>query len=256
MSKFKCEAGFAFVREAECEALKGMKPSAALAWIAIRSDLGRNGENEPFPCGSRDFKEWGLGRDAAAAALKEFVSKGLLEIVTAGSFGRRGSRSTFRIVHRRSTQAEENKAGKSANSKPVTAGKSANSGRKTRQLAEITAGFSDTSSMTSSTSSQKSKEEEVIDRFEVDPQRSEKVRAHQASIRRIDSAAAALVMKGWEFIQRSGGPKAADLLARSFERGNLTPEQLRRRLADSGAISASSRTGGMPERAIAMVEAG
>jgi hypothetical protein len=217
---------FAMVRGPECEALKSLKPSAAKLWIAIR--CGRK-EGEPFGAGSRDFKDWGMGRDAVASALKELVKAGLLEMVSIGGF-KRGSRSKFRIVHTRSFQ--KNTAGKPANPKSVTAGKPGNIGRKTRQLAQVTAGKSDPPKDTSSTSSRKSEEEEVsIDSERSDEaQRDAEIRTFKRQKTRIGVAADAVVMSMQTFEEKAGGFDAAVFLALSYERGKLSKQQLRARL--------------------------
>lgn len=219
------ERGFAFVRKPECEALKRInQPSAGMVWIAIRAT---HKESEEFACGSRDFAEWGVGRDAAAAALKAFVEEGMLQVTRQGAFGRRGARTVYRIVHLREAKAEENTAGKPANLPGEKAGKTANSGRKNRQLAEITAGKTDTPKETSSTSSRKSKEEEVS--------ASKRLAEGRTRVRdmllRIDKASAASATTKRGFIEKAGGLRAADFLARKFERGELDALQLAASLA-------------------------
>ena len=225
------EAGFAYVRKPECEALMRCKPSAAMALIYIRSVLAKR-EDRPFQAGSRDFKNCGLGRDAAAGALRDLEAAGLIRCEDRGGF-KRGKKATWRIVHTKAFT--KNTAGKSANPTDDTVGKPANIGRKTRQLEQNTAGLSDTPKETSSTSSQKSKEEEVSVCAERDAAREAQLRAHKESMRRIGRAAEAVAMADMVFIKKAGGLRPADLLARSFERGNLTPLQLRKRLADSEA---------------------
>lgn len=221
---------FVYVRAEECEALKRLKPSTAKLWIAIR--YGRN-EGQPFSAGSRDFKEtWGLGRDAVASGLNELVAAGLLKMVREGGF-KRGARHTFKIVHTKAFS--RNTAGKPANSKSDTAGLSGKIGRKTRQLGNNTVGLSGPSKDTSSTSSRKSEEEEVSLDREADAERDARVRAHKESMRRIGRAANVVALPDMAFIEKAGGPKPADLLARSYERGNLTALQLRARLVESEA---------------------
>lgn len=151
------ERGFAHIRKPECEALRSCKPSAAAALIYIRSELATN-ENKPFACGSRDFAAIGLGRDAAASALSELECAKILRRLEDGSF-RRGKKAVFQLTNTRA--GVENRVGKPANPETPSAGKTAKFGRKTRQLRQNTAGYSDTLKETSSTSSQKSKEEEV-----------------------------------------------------------------------------------------------
>ena len=228
------EAGFAYVRKAECKALINCKPSAAKAFIYIRSVLAQR-EDRPFQAGSRDFKECGLGRDAAASALRDLETAGLIRCVDRGGFTR-GKKTTWQIVHTKASA--KNTAGKPANTLGDTAGKPANPGRKTRQLEQNTAGLPDTLKETSSTSSKKSKEEEVSLSARNQVEHQARVAIHRDSIRRIERAAKAVAMPTMAFMNKAGGPKPADLLARSFERGNLTPFQLRKRLADSEAGSA------------------
>ena len=131
------EAGFAFVRAAECAALMRCRPSAALAFIYIRSVLAKR-EDQTFLCGSRDFKDCGLGRDAAAGALEDLQREGLIRCVSRGDFTR-GKKASWQIVHTRASS--QNTAGKPAKCKTDTVGLSANSGRKTRQLGGNTAGL-------------------------------------------------------------------------------------------------------------------
>ena len=54
----------------------------------------------------------------------------------------------------------------------------------------------------------------------------------------VDEAAKAVAMTGPAFMQKAGGPKPADFLARKFERGDLTALQLRAALADPPICSA------------------
>ena len=236
----ECEGrGFAYIRKAECEALTRCKPSAAMALIYIRSNLATR-EDQPFLCGSRDFKGCGLGRDAAAGALTDLEREGVIRCEGKGNFTR-GRKATWRLVHTRAS--EKNTAGKPANCKTNTAGKPDNSGRKTRQLDENTAGKPATLKETSSTSSQKSKEEEVSVPLEAEPERAAKVMAQKERMLRIERAAQSISLSDWSFIQKAGGPEPADLLARMFERGNVTPQQLRARLADSGAEAIEKGSG-------------
>lgn len=221
---------FAIVRGAECEALKLLSGNAAKLWIAIR--YGRR-EGEPFPVGCRDFSEWGLGRDAAARALHELVDAGLMAIVERGAFGRRGRRTVYAIVHTRAHEQEQsgitdNKSAKSPEL-PTTNGKTV---RNCRQQTGKQSEIPDTPKDTSSTSSQKSKEEEVSVNPEAEAERESRQQAFKESMRRIGEAAKAAAMSDIAFIQKAGGREPADLLARSFERGNLSPLQLRARLAE------------------------
>ena len=218
--------GFAFIRKPECEALRRCKPSAAMALIYIRSVLAQR-EDQPFLCGSRDFDGCGMGRDAAASALQDLEREGVIRCEDRGNFTR-GKKASWRLVHTR--ENEKITAGKPANCKTNTAGKPANSGRKTRQLGENTAGKPATPKETSSTSSQKSKEEEVSALSESETARASERQALRERLLRIDKAAKAVALAERSFIEKAGGLEPADLLARMWERGNLTPQQLRARL--------------------------
>lgn len=233
---------FAIVREAECEALKGLSANASKLWIAIR--FGQK-EHEPVTIGCRDFADWGVGRSAAAKALQDLVDAGLLRVAERGSFGRRGKRTVFSIVHTKAFEREQsanadNKPAFSPELRTTNQKRVPKSGQQTRKQSV----YADTPKDTSSTSSRKSEEEEVFVDLEAGPEREARVKAQQESARRIERAALAVVMTDIAFIRKAGGPKPADLLARSFERGNLTPLQLRKRLADSEAGSAKQENPG------------
>ncbi len=261
------EPGFAHIRKPECLALRRCKPRAYAVFIFIRSVLATN-ENKSFACGSRDFTSVGLGRDAAAAALKELEREGLIICIERGSF-RRGKKAVFRIVHTR--VATENTAGKPANPKADTAVKSAKLGRGTRQLRQNTAGYSDTPKDTSSTSSQKSKEEEVFcvrDSAPVaaaaqrpldeadgeEPEAEAKRKIDQGEWRKmdvvIDKVAAPMHMKTIGFIDAFGGAhdrfqdrrKAAFFLCWRYLRGEVTKSELMAQQAGSSACSAKKES--------------
>ncbi|MEM9618368.1 MAG: hypothetical protein AAF936_10445 [Pseudomonadota bacterium] len=233
---------FAIVREAECEVLKGLSANASKIWIAIR--FGRK-DHEPIVIGCRDFSDWGVGRSAAAKALQDLVDAGLLRVAERGAFGRRGKRTVFNIVH---TKAFEREQSANADNKPALSPelRTTNQRRvpKSGQQTGKESVSADTPKDTSSTSSRKSEEEEVSVDLQAEADREERVKAQQESARRIERAAIAVAMTDFAFIRKAGGPKPADLLARSFDRGNLTPLQLRKRLADSEAGSAEQESRG------------
>lgn len=240
------QRGFAHVRRAEVEALKRIKqPSAGIVWIAVRASYS---EGRDFACGSRDFESFGVGRDAASAALKAFVEVGLLGVVSAGAFGRRGAKTVYRILHVRDA-AQENTAGKPANLRTDTAGKPANNGRETRQLAENTAGKTDTPKEAPSASPSEPKDEGAS--------RASAREALQAAVARIEVAAKAAALDMRSFINRAGGREPADFLARKFERGELGALQLATKLAEmakgsaEGVIAAGSEAPAIRQEAAA-----
>ena len=59
-------------------------------------------------------------------------------------------------------------------------------------------------------------------------------------------------MTDMAFIEKGGGPMPADLLARIWERGNLTALQLRARLAETEAGSKKEEASGLTVRKIAV----
>ncbi len=203
------------------------RPSAALAFIFIRSVLATR-EDQPFLCGSRDFKSCGLGRDAAEGALEDLEREGLLRRVSRGDFTR-GKKASWQIVHTRETS--QNTAGKSANRKTNTAGLSANSGRITRQLGGNTAGLPATPKDTPAPAEQE--QGAGVSCSDDLEERERRQQAFEERQRRIERAARAAALSDIAFMNMAGGPEPADLLARSFERGNLTPLQLRTHLAES-----------------------
>lgn len=223
---------FAIVRGAECEALKRLSGNAAKLWIAIR--YGRR-EGEPFPVGCRDFDDWGLNRNVVARALQELVDAGLMKIVERGAFGRRGRRTIYAIVH---TKAHEREQSSNRDNKPGKSPSSVTTNRKTvpksGQQPAKESRQRDTTRILPSTSSPEVEEKEVSVNPEAEAERESRQQAFKESMRRIGEAAKAVTMRDTAFIQKAGGREPADLLARSFERGNLTPLQLRARLAVDG----------------------
>lgn len=222
------EAGFAFVRAAECAALMRCRPSAALAFIFIRSVLATR-EGHPFLCGSRDFKPCGLGRDAAERALEDLEREGLIRRVSRGDFTR-GKKASWQIIHTR--EGGQNTAGKPANCKSDTAGLSANSGRKTRQLGGNTAGLPATPKDTPAPAEQE-QGAGVSSSDKTEVERDVDLQAQKERARRIERGAKAALMSDFAFIRALGGPQRADFLARKLDRGDITPEQLRARVAAS-----------------------
>ena len=227
--KGRDDAGFGLVRRRELDAIKQLphrsKPRAIAVMVAIRA---MHGEKNKVAIGDRDFREFGLAREAAAGGLKDCVAIGILEILRKGSCTGRGHKTEYRFVVKHAS--EQKKAGKPAyhgtETRPFTeekAWKPANKGRETKPFVEKAAGKPDTILGTSSTSSQKSKEEEVPC--------PEKRRQLKLKMQRRDRVAKELGMQGWRFANEAGGLDRADFWARKFECGDLSAEQLRSRLA-------------------------
>lgn len=224
---------FVIVREAECEALKGLSANAVKLWVAIR--YGRR-EDEAFPIGCRDFGDWGLSRNVVARALQELQDAGLLNVMDRGAFGRRGKRTVYAIVHTKAFEREQsrqrdNKIEKSPASVTTNVKTVPQAGQQTRKESLQR----DTPKDTSSTSSQKSKEEEVSVNSEAEAERLASITALREKKKVIGEAADQLGCRIDQFEEKSGGIDAAHFLALKLRRGNLTLQQLRKRLAESEA---------------------
>lgn len=234
------EERFALIREPEADALRSLSCNAAKAFIAIK--FGRR-DGDKIAFGVRDLETWGLSRSVAARALAELVGAGLLAIESNSTFGRKRQRRVYRVVHTREAPAPQSRQrDKGTRNSPSGGTIGGATVPQAGQTEAIQSRQRDTSQETSSTSSRKSKEEEV----------SAEQREGRASLReqllRIDRAADAVAMTGTAFMQKAGGPKPADFLARKFERGDLTAMQLRAALADPPNGSARESEGRTPAR--------
>ncbi len=218
---------FCIIREAEYEALKTLSANACKALVALK--FGQcDGAKISF--GVRDLEAFGMKKSAAADALKELAQANLIAIEKDSSFGAKRSKRVWRVIHTRD-QPELQSA-------TADTGKPDSPPRRTMARATVRHGghgrrlqsaVADTPKETSPTSSSKSEEGEVS------PAELEERTAFRTRKRRIGEAAKAVAMPDHLFEEKAGGHEAADLLARSFERGNLTPLQLRARLAEGEA---------------------
>ncbi len=238
---------FAIVREAECEALKRLSGNAVKLWIAIR--YGRR-EGEPFAIGCRDFKEWGLGRDAAAKALQELVEANLLSIVERGSFGRRGRRTIYSIVHtkayeRKQSGITDNKSAKSPGM-PTTNDKTV---RVCRQQTRKESVNSDTPKDTPAPAEQEQGAGVSVN-IEENAERERELQLQKERSRRIERNAKRFGWSDKALMDKAGGPKAADFLCRKLESGQFTEQQFRARLAESDKGSGTERSETLTPRKI------
>jgi hypothetical protein len=224
------EERFSLIREPEAEALKSLSSNAAKAFIAIK--FGRR-DGDKIAFGVRDLEAWGLKRTIAAAALNELVAAGLLRREAVASFGSKRVKAVYSVTCTRKSAALQSAPPDTEGShSPPERTMGAATVRSTGHKRALQSAPPDTSQETSSTSSRKSKEEEVS----AEP--CEGRAALREQLLRIDKAAKAIAMTGPAFMQKAGGPKPADFLARKFERGDLTALQLRAALADPPICSA------------------
>lgn len=237
------EERFALIREPEAEALKVLSPLAAKAFIAIK--FGRR-DGEKIPFGVRDLEEWGMKRSAAGRALAELVEAGLIKIFVDSAFGKKRLRRVFEVTHRRvgeplqSRQRDKPPAHSPAGGtmEPATVPRTGLSGALQSHQRDTT--------RTSLLPSGQEGREGGKDKSE--EERAEGVAALREQLLRVDKAAEAVAMTGSAFMQKAGGPKPADFLARKFERGDLTAMQLRAALADPPKGSARESEGRTRER--------
>lgn len=255
------EPGFAFIRAEEIEAINMLDPrlrgTVAWVWIAIRSTYS---EHKPFAVGSRDFKARGIGREAATNALAALINIGLLRLVREGGFTGRGHRAVYEIVHTRSGAAPEKTVGSPDTPKTETAGSPANNGRVARPFTKKTVGSPAETAGSPGTilgeglpSSLRSEGREEGRTAAVpapspakpSPGRREgeenpdPCQALKVALRRIEAASVAIGLPDRVFLDLAGGREAADFLARKFERGELSADQLRDALAGPHPVPAS-----------------
>lgn len=234
------EPGFGLIRKRELDLIKTLphrsRPRLITLITAMRAE---HGGKTQIALSDRDFRDYGLARDAAGCALKDAVAIGLLEIVRPGGLTGRGHKTVYRVPY-----AQRDTAGKPGTSGGETrpfrgkaAGKPAINGRETPPLSGKAAGKPGTTQETSSTSSQKSKGEEVSSTME--PEAIAGRQSLRESLLRIEQAARSLGLRERVFIERAGGREQADFLARAFDRGSLSPPQMAAKLAAISDGSAS-----------------
>ena len=260
------EAGFAIVRKVEFELIAKLemrrRPRVIALIAAVRS---MHGGARKIAISDRDFREFGLAREAAGEALKDAVAIGLLEIVEKGGLTGRGHKTLYSVVFARGEVRET--AGKPGISgretRPFvreTAGKPATKGRETRPFTEETAGKPGNTQETSSTSSRKSKEEEVSGTLRGAPPpedgRAAAIAADRATFRRRSALASDLQLPLMVLLNTAGGPRGADQLALKRERGELSLDEIRRRLRltdRSGLIGPIHQSSVKVEKAVEVV---
>lgn len=239
---------FSLFRAGEVSKLQKMSGNATKVMMAIR--FGR-WEGESFVIGCRDLEEWGLKRTTGWKVLKELVNAKLLKVVKEGSFGTRGKKTSYEIVH---TKAYEEKQAADTNNCTIVSplGRTVDDERvrEHRQQRQKESVGADIPKETSSTSSQKSKDEEVstsataaavaaaAERLAKEERAEREALDRRKQNMRIGKAADAVGKLAIEFKEQVGSWEAAEELAMKFERGELTPQQLRARLAvgDAGLV--------------------
>ncbi len=231
------EPGFGLVRKSELDLIKTLKPRArprAIAvMVAIRSILQRRVEGA---FSDRDFREFGLAREAAAGGLVDCISLGLLEIISKGTLTGRGHKTKYRIVHSKASSGKT--AGKPANNgtktRPFveeTAGKPASNGRETKPFNKKTAGKPDTTKDTPAPAEQE-QGAGVSSNFEAEAEHQARMEAQKDRARRIERSAKRIGWTDMALIRKAGGPSAADFLCRKLESGQFTEQQFRARLVE------------------------
>lgn len=224
---------FAMIRQPEAEALKRLSSNAAKALMAMK--FGRS-DGEEIAFGVRDLAEWGLSSSTAARALDELKSANLIEIVSDSAFGVKKKRRTWRVVNVRQEQAEQSHRRETGTVHSATGGTIA---RKQSRQGDCDASLQSHGRDTPRTPSfppvRREGKEGGQDVQAADAEREAAVTALKEQQARIGAAAKAVAMADMAFIRAAGGPKAADFLARKFDRGELTALQLRAKLADSEA---------------------
>ena len=219
------EERFSLIREPEAEALKSLSSNAAKAFIAIK--FGRR-DGDKIPFGVRDLEAWGLKRTIAAAALNELVAAGLLRREAVASFGSKRVKAVYSVTCTRKSAAlqsapPDTEGSHSPPERTMGAATVRSDGHK-RALQSVPPDTSRTSLLPSGQEGREGGKEGRV--------------ALREQLLRIDEAAKAVAMTGPAFMQKAGGPKPADFLARKFERGDLTALQLRAALADPPICSA------------------
>ncbi len=211
---------FAHVREAECEALKGLSADAAKLWIAIR--FGRD-DTRDFSCGCRDFKDWGLKRDRVCKAIGELVAAKLLERVACASFGEKRRRARYRITHTKKSEALQSLRTDKAD-------------LDSRSTATVDGATVAQDGQSGSPQSLKSDIPKEASRPSASSQEGREASEGRAQARerslRIERAAAAAEMQKWAFVEKAGGLEQADFIAKRHEVSKLSAPQLRRALAE------------------------
>lgn len=236
---------FAFIREPEGEALKRLSPLASKVFIAIR--FGRR-EDEPFELGVRDLDDWSISKDQAARALAELVGAGLLEVARGASFGAKRVRRRLQIVHRQEaeqSQRRDTPAGGSRASATVIPLQS----RRRDYEKPPQSQKRDIPKEASSPSAQKPKGEEAAQGSTACP-------ALREQRRRVEEAARRLGTGSGAFTSAAGGPTAANELALAFLRGDLSPSDVKARLAarEDGFGNRSDGEGGEQRQTPALAE--
>lgn len=218
---------FAGIYQSELDVLRELTSHASKAYLWLK--MGGAAERQASVRQVADGA--GLSKDQAARALRELTDSGLLVLDQAGSFERKRKASSYKIgkPFRRAGGAAQSRQRDNA---PDYSRKSATKPKPivapVRQTSGLQSHECDTFNNASSASPQKRKDEEAFQ--------------GRASVRRVGELADSLQLPLMTLLTKTDGPARADELAVKVNRGELTLDQVRRRLAEPsrGLLNESS----------------
>lgn len=187
----------------------------------------------------------GLSKDQASRALRDLIDAKLIEKVKNGSSAGDGHVACYEIMHWDIPEKPSHQCDRPKHKRRTSATPKEKTVAPVRQRRQKPSRQCDIYNTASSASPSRRKDEEavlvrrrrhrVVRQLRHQWHRETKLNRERAQNERIGRAAEAIPVKLIEFKEKAGGWSAADFLARKYDRGELTPRQLRARLAESSA---------------------